>query len=67
MSNDALINALAQQEGKLKRQQDNHEATKAVIAVIGESPRELNKLAKQKKDMAETRANIKKLTEAINK
>ena len=63
MSN-ALINAIAKEQDKLVRQLENHEATKQVIAVLGESPRELNKLARQEAAIKETRSNIKKLQAA---
>ena len=66
MSN-ALINAIAKEQDKLVRQLENNAATKEVIAVLGESPRELNKLARQEAAIKETRSNIKKLQAAANK
>ena len=60
-----IVDALAKEEAKLVRQQENHAATQAVIDILGESAKELNKLERQKKAMAETQANIKKLSAAL--
>ena len=65
MSNDALINALAKEEAKLVRQEENHEASKAVVAVIGDSAKEAKKRDKQLEDIKQTKSNIKKLQAAI--
>lgn len=64
MSNP-LIDALAKEQGKLQRQLENNSSTKAVIEVLGETPRELNKLARQEAAIKETRSNIKKLQAAL--
>lgn len=63
----ALIDALAKEQNKLERQLANLAATKEAMAVIGETPRELNKIARQEKAIEDTRANIKKLSSAVNK
>ena len=61
----ALIDALAREEGKLKRQIDNHEAQKAILEVLGPVARELTKLERQEEAMKETRSNIAKLQKAL--
>jgi len=65
MSNEALINALAKEESKLVRQEENHEASKAVVAVIGDSAKEAKKRDKQLEDIAQTKKNIAALKKAI--
>ena len=57
--------ALAKEENKLVRQIENHEATKAVIEVLGDNAKERNKLDRQEAAMKETKANIAKLKKAV--
>lgn len=59
--------ALQKEEEKLVRQIANHEATQAVIEVIGDSAKERNKLERQLKAMEDTKANIAKLSAAAKK
>ena len=66
MSN-AILNAIAREQGKLLRQIDAVAATKVAIEVLGDSPREQAKLARQEACVKETRANIKKLQAAAGK
>lgn len=57
--------ALTKEQVKLARQIENHEATKAVMEVLGESPKELNKLERQRVAMEDTKRNIAKLEAAV--
>jgi hypothetical protein len=62
----AAIKLLIQrEEGKLARQQGNHEATVVEYEVLDQSQKVANKLEAQKKAIAETEANLKKLRAAI--
>lgn len=67
MSKEALKVALQKEEAKLARQEENHEASKAVAEVLGDTAKEIKKRDKQIADMKVTRANIKKLQAAIGK
>ena len=58
--------ALAKEQAKLVRQLENHEATKAVIEILGDTPKERGKLDRQEAAINETRANIDKLEKAIS-
>lgn len=60
MSN-AIKSLLAREENKLKRQIDNHEATKLEQEVLGDTAVVRAKLERQEEAMKVTRANIKKL------
>lgn len=66
MSN-AIQAALAKELSKLARQKENHEATQAVIEILGDNPKERGKLERQAEAMKETEANIRKLQAAIGK
>ncbi len=64
MSN-AIIDALAREEGKLVRQIANRDATLAVIDVLGDSAKEQSKLGRQNQAIADTETNIAKLSKAV--
>ena len=66
MSNP-LKAALAKEEAKLTRQIENHEATKAVVEVLGETQIDRNKMDRQLEAIEQTKANIKKLEAAVKK
>lgn len=59
--------ALVNEEAKLVRQIDNHEATKAVAEILGEDQKTRNKLERQLKAIDDTKANIRKLETAVKK
>ena len=59
--------ALANEQAKLGRQEENHEATKVVAEVLGTDIKTQNKLDRQIQAMEETKANIKKLEAAASK
>ena len=67
MSKEAIIVAIGKEEGKLKRQQENHESTKALMAIVGESAKEIAKAERQEAAMRETEANIAALKKALAK
>lgn len=64
MSN-AIKSLLAREEGKLVRQLENHEATKAEQEILGDSAIVRGKLDRQEVAMKATKANIAKLKKAL--
>mgnify|MGYP000341483635 CR=1 FL=1 len=58
---------LAREEGKLVRQEANHEATKVEQEILGDNAVVRGKLERQVEAMKQTRANIKKLKAAADK
>lgn len=63
MSN-AINMAIAKEQQKLIRQEENHESTKALLAVLGDDVKELNKLERQKEAIKETKQRIARLEKA---
>jgi hypothetical protein len=57
--------ALQKEQTKLIRQKDAISATKAYIGVVGESEKEVNKLARQEAAARETQDNIAKIEAAL--
>lgn len=66
MSN-AILNAIASEQAKLKRQTDLHEETKVIAEILGEDTKTVNKLARQAASIEKTKENIKKLNAAAGK
>lgn len=66
MSN-AILDAIANEQRKLERQNANHAATVEVASVLGMDAKTERKLERQKRDIATTKANIKKLNDAAGK
>ena len=60
----AILDLIEREQNKLARRLATVEATKTEIELLGDSVKLQNKLARQEKAVAESRANIKKLNAA---